>query len=322
MFESMVSMVVEPSNPPSDQAAHRALFILQPCLFYPRAHVRPPGAPDPPHRPGSAVGLPGTSGAGTQVGGAGPGRSAALGGPWGRWRRPWRAHVGAGPRTRTQTRTVVTGAGTGRALLLLKHRRPLLCAVSDLGGLSSLPRPSPPVGPWPFIPPLRTLGRGPAPGRGAQAPARPPAGAASQRCVLWVAFPRCLVLWLLLPVLRWPLGFSLSARGVRTAAPKFLGPTKTAFAALFLGRGGKDCAELHEFRVCARPGCASLLRKRLGRSRSSDWPLSLVPFCPGSRLLARCDRSLILSCNWMSFFLYFGRTQACARLELWLAFLL
>lgn len=45
----------------------------------------------------------------------GPGRSAAPGGPWGRWRRPWRAHVGAGPRTRTRTLTAVTGAGTGWA---------------------------------------------------------------------------------------------------------------------------------------------------------------------------------------------------------------
>lgn len=65
----------------------------------------------------------------------------------------------AGPRGRgaadTDTDTD-SGNGSGNGAgpsLLLKHRRPLLCAVSDLGGLSSLPSPSPPVRPWPFIPP-------------------------------------------------------------------------------------------------------------------------------------------------------------------------
>lgn len=105
-------------------------------------------------RPGSAARLPGTSGGGTQVGGAGAGPERGTG-----WTVGKMAAAVAGPRGRgaadTDTDTDSgngSGNGVGRSLIL-KHRRPPLWAASDLGGLSSLPRPSPPVGLWPFIPP-------------------------------------------------------------------------------------------------------------------------------------------------------------------------
>lgn len=78
----------------------------QPSSLHPRPRFYPP-------RPGSALACPEPREPERSLAARGPGRSAAPAGPWGRWQRPWRAHVGAGPRARRRTRTAVTAAGTG-----------------------------------------------------------------------------------------------------------------------------------------------------------------------------------------------------------------
>lgn len=148
----------------------------QPSLLYSRARSCPaPLAPGPE----APLSCPEPLEAGTQVGGAGAGPERGTG-----WTVGKMAAAVAGPRGRgaadTDTDTD-SGNGSGNGVgpsLLLKRCRPPLWAVSDLGGLSSLPRPRPPVGPWPFFPP----GSGPwaegrrrsARGTGPEAPARPP----------------------------------------------------------------------------------------------------------------------------------------------------
>lgn len=122
-----------------------------------RGAYAPRRARGPPRKPPAPLACPEPLHTERRFAARGPGRETVLGGPWGRWRRPWRAHVDAALRW-ARRRTAVTGAaaptgavrGLGPSLL----GRAAEASPAPPPPPPSLPRPSPPVGLSPFSPPL------------------------------------------------------------------------------------------------------------------------------------------------------------------------
>lgn len=137
-----------------------------------RGSYAPRQARGPPRKPPAPLACPEPLDTERRFAARGPGRETVLGGPWGRWRLPWRAHVDAALRW-ARRRTAVTGAasptGAGRGLgpsLLGRAAKASPAPAAGRSGRSSQPRPSPPVGLSPFSPRLAPRESGPRVGAG------------------------------------------------------------------------------------------------------------------------------------------------------------
>lgn len=128
-----------------------------------RGAYAPRRARGPPRKPPAPLACPEPLDTERRFAARGPGRETVLGGPWGRWRRPWRAHVDAALRW-ARRRTAVTGAAAPTGAV-----RGLGPSLLGRAAKASPPPPAPSEpagGPEPLLPSLAPRESGPRVGAG------------------------------------------------------------------------------------------------------------------------------------------------------------